>query len=197
MPTLNEIRDQVRELIRVKEFPLNTQRALWRGMIEFGEASDIYLKTGLEGYWNKKTHKAVSLEDIRNGIGRNGTGLDPDIVPAHDAYLEELIDVIFFVVNATHLECALADLDKVFDDKLAYNFTRPKQYGISKLIKAEVKDKTGSLPLRTFPVVKRKTEKLSGRELKSIAFSETPEPKDLDEAADWRRRNSWGEHNGA
>ncbi len=133
MPTLNKIRDEVRRLIKEKNFPLNTERALWRGMIEFGEASDIYLKTACKGYWNKKTHKPVSEEEITRGAALNG-----DVVLAVDAYIEELVDVVHFIVNATHEPAPNVDLDKAFNKKLAYNFTRPKQYGISDQIKAEV-----------------------------------------------------------
>ncbi len=134
LPTLNKIRDDVKRLIVEKNFPLNTMRALWRINIEAAEAGDIYLKTGCRGYWNKKTHRAVSEVEYRILTKTALWGQDQDVVPAVDAYLEELIDVIFFIVNSTHEVAPKADLDKVFRKKLAYNFTRPKQYGISPVI---------------------------------------------------------------
>jgi hypothetical protein len=178
MPTLNDIRDKVRVLIQEKGWPLNTERALWRICIEAGEASDIYLKTGLKGYVSKKTHKPLTDEEAFYTPAS-------EKVLAKDAFLEELIDVVFFIVNSTHVECADADLDKVFNDKLAYNFTRPKLYGVSDKIKAEAAQshlaentkKMDAKRLRRYP-------KLSGRELKSIAFGED-------------KMSPWGENNGA
>ncbi len=136
MPTLNKIRDDVNRLIVEKNFPLNTMRALWRITIEAAEAGDIYLKTGCMGYWNKETHKPVSdkeyelLKLTAYGVPVDGSGR-PKVVSAIDAFLEELIDVIFFIVNSTHEVAPHANLDAVFDEKLAFNFRRPKRYGVA------------------------------------------------------------------
>jgi NTP pyrophosphatase (non-canonical NTP hydrolase) len=43
--------------------------------------------------------------------------------------IEELIDVIFYVLDASRLIDPSADLDKVFEDKLAKNFGRSFRYG--------------------------------------------------------------------
>jgi NTP pyrophosphatase (non-canonical NTP hydrolase) len=43
--------------------------------------------------------------------------------------IEELIDVIFYVLDASRLIAPDADLDRVFEEKLAKNMTRPHRYG--------------------------------------------------------------------
>ncbi len=43
--------------------------------------------------------------------------------------VEELIDVIFYVLDASRLIAPSADLDDVFEKKLAKNMTRPHRYG--------------------------------------------------------------------
>ena len=43
--------------------------------------------------------------------------------------IEELIDVIFYVLDASRLIDPKADLDKIFEMKLAKNYSRPNQYG--------------------------------------------------------------------
>ncbi len=162
-------------------------------MIEFGEASDIYLKTGLEAYWNKRSHKPVSEETVfyLDKFRDNPKKLlemkeaidyvNGDIVSAKDAFLEELIDVIFFVVNATHVELEGADLDAAFERKLAYNKTRPKQYGISRRIKAEAHPTVENTK-------KMDSKRLSAREMKSIAFGET-QPDDYAHEPGYSRRD--------
>ena len=42
---------------------------------------------------------------------------------------EELIDVIFYVLDAARLACPNMNMDEVFARKLAKNFSRPFQYG--------------------------------------------------------------------
>ena len=42
---------------------------------------------------------------------------------------EELIDVIFYVLDAGRLACPNMNMDEVFERKLAKNFSRPFQYG--------------------------------------------------------------------
>ena len=42
---------------------------------------------------------------------------------------EELIDVIFYVLDASRLACPNMNLDEVFQKKLDKNFSRPFQYG--------------------------------------------------------------------
>ncbi len=43
--------------------------------------------------------------------------------------IEELIDVICYVLDASRLIAPDADLDRVFEEKLAKNMTRPHRYG--------------------------------------------------------------------
>ena len=42
---------------------------------------------------------------------------------------EELIDVIFYVLDASRLACPSMDMDSVFQKKLEKNFSRAFQYG--------------------------------------------------------------------
>ena len=42
---------------------------------------------------------------------------------------EELIDVLFYVLDASRLACPNMNLDEVFQRKLKKNFNRPFQYG--------------------------------------------------------------------
>jgi NTP pyrophosphatase (non-canonical NTP hydrolase) len=42
---------------------------------------------------------------------------------------EELIDVIFYVLDASRLACPNTNMDEVFKRKLEKNFSRPFQYG--------------------------------------------------------------------
>jgi NTP pyrophosphatase (non-canonical NTP hydrolase) len=42
---------------------------------------------------------------------------------------EELIDVIFYILDASRLACPNMDMDEVFAKKLAKNLGRPYQYG--------------------------------------------------------------------
>jgi NTP pyrophosphatase (non-canonical NTP hydrolase) len=48
---------------------------------------------------------------------------------------EELIDVIFYVLDASRLACPNMDMDKVFKKKLVKNLGRPFQYGEGHRIK--------------------------------------------------------------
>ena len=42
---------------------------------------------------------------------------------------EELIDVIFYILDASRLACPNMNMDEVFERKLAKNLDRPFQYG--------------------------------------------------------------------
>mgnify|MGYP006269357403 CR=1 FL=1 len=42
---------------------------------------------------------------------------------------EELIDVIFYVLDASRLACPRIDMDQMFQKKLEENRKRPRQYG--------------------------------------------------------------------
>jgi len=42
---------------------------------------------------------------------------------------EELIDVMFYVLDASRLACPNMNLDEVFQKKFEKNFSRPFQYG--------------------------------------------------------------------
>jgi NTP pyrophosphatase (non-canonical NTP hydrolase) len=95
-----------------------------------------------------------SFEDAKRRVGElvvaKGFGNTPEEIPnkllfafielgeAGDSWkkaipkeetIEELIDVIFYVLDAARLIDPKADLDSVFDRKLAKNFDRPHRYG--------------------------------------------------------------------
>jgi NTP pyrophosphatase (non-canonical NTP hydrolase) len=42
---------------------------------------------------------------------------------------EELIDVIFYVLDASRLACPAVNMDEMFEKKLVKNRSRPYQYG--------------------------------------------------------------------
>jgi NTP pyrophosphatase (non-canonical NTP hydrolase) len=42
---------------------------------------------------------------------------------------EELIDVMFYILDASRLACPSIDMDEAFAKKLAKNLGRPRQYG--------------------------------------------------------------------
>ena len=46
-----------------------------------------------------------------------------------DETLEELIDVVFYVLDASRLIDPAANLDEIFERKLAKNYGRPFRYG--------------------------------------------------------------------
>jgi len=46
-----------------------------------------------------------------------------------DETIEELIDVIFYVLDASRLIAPKADLDEVFERKMSRNLSRPHRYG--------------------------------------------------------------------
>ncbi len=48
---------------------------------------------------------------------------------AEDKIAEELIDVIFYLLDASRLACPTVDLDETFMKKLRKNLGRPYQYG--------------------------------------------------------------------
>ena len=48
---------------------------------------------------------------------------------AEDKIAEELIDVIFYVLDASRLACPSVNMDVVFKKKLSKNRNRPYQYG--------------------------------------------------------------------
>ncbi|QQG48881.1 MAG: hypothetical protein HY247_00745 [archaeon] len=95
-----------------------------------------------------------SLEEARRKVGElvvaKGFGNTPEDIPnkllfafielgeAGDSWkkgrpkeetIEELIDVIFYVLDASRLISPEADLDEAFERKLAKNMTRPHRYG--------------------------------------------------------------------
>jgi NTP pyrophosphatase (non-canonical NTP hydrolase) len=95
-----------------------------------------------------------SFEEAKKEVGElvvaKGFGNTPDEIPnkllfafielgeAGDSWkkgkpteetIEELIDVIFYVLDASRLIAPDADLDEVFQKKLAKNMTRPYRYG--------------------------------------------------------------------
>ena len=97
MPTLEEAKRKVEELVKSKGFgntPDEIANKLLFAFIELGEAGDSWKK-------GKPT----------------------------DETIEELIDVIFYVLDASRLIAPDANLDMVFDKKWAKNMGRSFQYG--------------------------------------------------------------------
>ena len=97
MPTLEESKRKIEELVRAKGFgntPDEIANKLLFAFIELGEAGDSWKK-------GKPT----------------------------DETIEELIDVIFYVLDASRLIAPGANLDEVFDKKWAKNMGRGYQYG--------------------------------------------------------------------
>jgi NTP pyrophosphatase (non-canonical NTP hydrolase) len=95
-----------------------------------------------------------SLEEAKKKVGElvvaKGFGNSPEEIPkkllfafielgeAGDSWkkgkpteetIEELIDVIFYVLDASRLIAPNADLDEAFERKLAKNHSRPHRYG--------------------------------------------------------------------
>lgn len=48
---------------------------------------------------------------------------------SEEAIAEELVDVIFYVLDASRLACPRVNMDEVFRKKLEKNLNRPYQYG--------------------------------------------------------------------
>ena len=48
---------------------------------------------------------------------------------SEEAIAEELVDVIFYVLDASRLACPRVNMDEVFRKKLVKNLSRPYQYG--------------------------------------------------------------------
>ena len=97
MPTLEEAKKKVEELVRAKGFgntPDEIANKLLFAFIELGEAGDSWKK-------GKPT----------------------------DETIEELIDVIFYVLDASRLIAPEANLDEVFERKWMKNMGRAFRYG--------------------------------------------------------------------
>jgi NTP pyrophosphatase (non-canonical NTP hydrolase) len=48
---------------------------------------------------------------------------------SEESIAEELVDVIFYVLDASRLACPRVNMDEVFRKKLEKNLSRPYQYG--------------------------------------------------------------------
>lgn len=97
MPTLEESKRKVEELVKAKGFgntPDGIPNKLLFAFIELGEAGDSWKK-------GKAKHETI----------------------------EELIDVIFYVLDASRLIDPDANMDEVFEKKWAKNMGRGFQYG--------------------------------------------------------------------
>lgn len=97
MPTLEEAKAKVRQLVKAKGFGNTSDEIankLLFAFIELGEAGDS---------WKKGKPK--------------------------DETIEELMDVIFYVLDASRLIDPHANLDEVFEKKWTKNMGRPVKYG--------------------------------------------------------------------
>lgn len=97
MPTLEESKRKVEELVKTKGFgntPDEIANKLLFAFVELGEAGDS---------WKKGKPKEETIE--------------------------ELVDVIFYVLDASRLIDPDANMDEVFEKKWTKNMTRPVKYG--------------------------------------------------------------------
>ena len=97
MPTLEESKRKVEELVKTKGFgntPDEIANKLLFAFIELGEAGDS---------WKKGKPKEETIE--------------------------ELVDVIFYVLDVTRLIDPDANMDEVFEKKWAKNMNRSFRYG--------------------------------------------------------------------
>lgn len=110
---LNEMRNEIDRLVKQKGWGNNYYFfpfKLFYAMLELSEAGEMWKKgkdTWQNGKWKNKSQKEWEAK-----------------------LAEELIDVIFYILDASRLACSNIDMDKIFEYKLEKNFNRKYQYGI-------------------------------------------------------------------
>lgn len=105
MPTLEECKTKVGELVLAKGFgnsPADFPLKLFFAFIELGEAGDN---------WKKGPKKFESEQAFK------------------EATAEEIIDVIFYALDAARVRFPEIDMDAAFEKKWAKNMNRPFKYG--------------------------------------------------------------------
>jgi NTP pyrophosphatase (non-canonical NTP hydrolase) len=114
MPTLEEAKRQIGELVISKGFgntPEDFANKMLFAFIELGESGDLWKKG-----WKKATVKGKPFASKEEW---------------EDALSEELIDVLFYVIDGARVLLPRENLDEVFNKKLAKNLGRPYRYGES------------------------------------------------------------------
>lgn len=118
MPTLTECMESIRGLVKEKghgDTLEDFSNKLLFAFVELGEATDIWKKHGLNPTEFK--HQVISPTNI--------------YYPSEEI-AEELIDVIFYILDAYGLLCRelnIKDPDEMFLQKLNKNFKRSYRYG--------------------------------------------------------------------
>ena len=103
---------QIGELVKVKGFgntSADFEHKLFFAFLELGEAGDLW-KKGPEKALNKGQPFASKEE-------------------WEDALVEELIDVMFYVIDGARVLMPGKNLDEAFEKKLTKNWGRPHRYG--------------------------------------------------------------------
>jgi NTP pyrophosphatase (non-canonical NTP hydrolase) len=111
MPTLEEMKSSIGELVRAKGFgntPEDFANKLLFAFIELGEAGNNW-KKGAKLVGPDKQFK--SYEELQ------------------EATAEEIIDAIFYELDACRVAFPAINLDEIFLKKLAKNWSRPHRYG--------------------------------------------------------------------
>jgi NTP pyrophosphatase (non-canonical NTP hydrolase) len=109
------MRKKIEKLVEKKGFGNNEYFfpfKLFYAILEIAEVGEM---------WKKGKNK------WQNGKWKNKTYQEWEIKIA-----EELIDVIFYILDASRLVCPNVNLDKVFEHKYVKNLTREYRYGIDK-----------------------------------------------------------------
>jgi len=86
-----------------------------------------------KGFYNKPEDIPVKLLFAFIELGEAGDKWKKG--KAEDEIAEELVDVIFYVLDAGRLACPSVNMDDMFAKKLEKNRTRPYQYGEGHRIK--------------------------------------------------------------
>jgi len=110
---LNKMREEIGKLVKQKGWGNNYYFfpfKLLYAFLELSEAGEMW-KKGKDKWQEGKWKEATQIE-------------------WESKIAEELIDVIFYVLDASRLACPNVDMDKIFEGKLRKNFNREYQYGI-------------------------------------------------------------------
>lgn len=107
MPTLKECMSMIGEMAKRKGWTENPAIKIYYGMIEFGEAGDVWKHRDDEKY----------LKEI---------GLTKEMV--EDAVCIEIIDALLYAVHAVYCINPDRDLDKDLLDKMKINEERDRTY---------------------------------------------------------------------
>lgn len=117
LPTLEECMQAIRVLVKEKGHEDNLENfkdKILFALVELGEVADIWKKHGFKPYEDEAVHGITMIVDPKEKIA------------------EELIDVIFYVLDAFGLmyrDLGIESPDEVFTKKLEKNMKRKFRYG--------------------------------------------------------------------